>query len=157
METTVHLTNAGRVRLQYEATLPAPISAAWQRLRNFERCSCLDFFHRDVQLPGPPAPGLRFALPHRVFGLTIERHGEILRWREGRGWAFSDLSKKGPRRGFPHVFTAELEPLDEDRCRLDLTITGLWTARWLPRSWVRPWLRLNVHEIGTALARELSL
>lgn len=153
---SVQLSPEGRVRLAFQAELPVSVASAWDRLRDFERCACLDFFHRDVRLPGPPAPGMRFALPHQVLAVRLERLGEILRWREGRGWAFSDLSKRGPRHGFPHVFSVDLQPLGSGRCALSLRITGLWTARWWPRFVVRPWLRLNTVETGTALAREIT-
>jgi hypothetical protein len=86
-------------------------------------------------------PGVAIALEHRVFGVKFLRFGRLLRWREGRGYTFSDLSGRSEGRGFfPHVFDFAVEPsasAGEGVTRLIVGIRGLWTSR-LPR-WAGLW------------------
>jgi hypothetical protein len=80
---------------------------------------------------------------------------DALEWREGRSYAFSDLSWRGPRRGFPHVYRYALCDAAPGRCRLRVEVNGLWTARRLPRPLVRLWL-LWIHA-KTALSIRAAL
>jgi hypothetical protein len=80
-------------------------------------------------------------LEHAAFGFTSIRFGRLLRWDEGRGYAFSDLSARGPGRGFPHVFFVTVEPGEGARTWLRVRVRGRWTARWLPAVLRQWWLR----------------
>jgi hypothetical protein len=84
----------------------------------------------------------------------VERVGRILRWREldrstappGRppdrpaGYSFSDLSRRGPRHGFPHTFSYYLRPAGAESCKLEVVVRGRWTAWFVPRWIARLWL-----------------
>ncbi len=130
-----------RVTLAAEIELPMDSTTAWELMRDFRTFACLDVFHRRVELDGPsPGAGVGFLLHHGLAGIELARVGRILRWDEGRGYAFSDLSRRGPGHGFPHVYTYELLPLGPGRSRFVLGVRGRWTARRLPRVVVRLWL-----------------
>lgn len=145
-----------RVRLVRRVELPMTAAAAWHHLRDFGRFACMDLFHRRVEfLDGRGREGREFRLPHGLPGLEIIRHGRILQWREGRGYAFSDLSRHGPRRGFPHVYRYALFPRPGGRSIFHLEVTGLWTLRWLPRALVAAWLGLVLRKTARSIETAL--
>ena len=110
-------------------------------MRDFRRFACIDIFHRAVRMDGrEPRAGAEFVLEHGLAGFNVSRVGRILSWDDGRSYVFSDLSRRGPRAGFPHVYTYELIPGSVTSCRFRLGVRGLWTARLLPRFVVRSWL-----------------
>lgn len=143
--TRVTIDASWRVRAVGRVVLPLPAGEAWRLMRDWRRFLTDDPLHRSVAIvrsgprPGSPA-GTRIVIRHRVLGLGPDRIGRVLRWEEGRGYAVSDLSRRGPRRGFPHVCTYRLEPLGERECLLEFGARGLWTARWTPRWMARVWL-----------------
>lgn len=100
---------------------------------------------------------LPIRLSHRYMGLRFERVGRILSWREGIGYAFSDLTRRGPRAGFPHVFSFRLEPVDDGHCRLHVRVRGLWTARAIPRWLARLWLWWVFSHIPRSVEAELLM
>jgi hypothetical protein len=137
----VRVDRSWRVLLQHRFEVPLSREALWCEISDLERYARLDFFHRAVVLDaGEPAQGVALRLDHGGLGLGVSRVGRILRWDPGRGWAFSDLSRHDPLRGFPHVYEARILPVDREISVLELRITGRWTARWLPRPLVRLWL-----------------
>lgn len=122
---TIRATPDGRVTCR--AAIPLGVSAgrAWGQVRDFGRYASHDYFHHDVRVSGGvPRAGVALRLSHRFAGFRVERVGRILRWREGVGFAFSDLSRRGPRAGFPHVFALTLEPAGDARCVVRLTVRG---------------------------------
>jgi hypothetical protein len=143
----MHITIDERWRVRGEAsiTLPASSSAAWGQLRDWRRFLTIDPLHERIDLKSPahggPSPrGTTFTIRHRLLGIGPNRDGRLLTWREGRGYAISDLSRRGVHVGFPHICTYALYPLDEHRTRLDLGVRGVWTARWMPRLLIRAWI-----------------
>ncbi len=131
----------GRVDCRAAVPLSVPARGAWGQLRDFRRYASHDYFHADVRVAGGvPRAGAALGLSHRFGFVRVERTGRILRWREGCGWAFSDLSRRGPRVGFPHVFTAHVESAGPARSVLHLTVRGRWTAAWVPLWARRLWL-----------------
>ena len=113
----------------------------WGQLRDFRKYACKDPFHADLRIDrGVPRAGAAITLYHRYIGIRIRRVGRILIWREGSQFAFSDLSLRGPRCGFPHVMSCRIDPVDEQRCTITIRVRGLWTSRRLPRFIVRVWL-----------------
>ncbi len=68
------------------------------------------------------------------------RQGRLLRWREGEGYSFSDLSMKRPGRRFPHVYIYKVMKVDAMNSRVRIAVRGKWTARVWPRAVVRLWL-----------------
>lgn len=131
----------GAVTCAAQVNLPLSATAAWGQLRDFARYAQQDFFHADIEIEGDiPRSGAAIRLTHRYAGLSVCRHGRILTWREGVGYSFSDLSFRGPRAGFPHVFRYHLEQRGESACQLQITVRGLWTAQWIPRWAARLWL-----------------
>lgn len=129
------------VRLVGEFDLTFDAASAWLSLRDFHRFACQDMFHRSVVLNTPrPVAGASLVLDHRLLGIGFARVGRILHWHEGRSYAFSDLSRRDPRKGFPHIYIHTLDPIDAARCRFRLEVRGLWTARFLGRTLTRGWL-----------------
>ncbi|MCZ6786723.1 MAG: hypothetical protein O7E54_06110 [Planctomycetota bacterium] len=131
-----------RIDLPYD---PAPV---WAVVSNLPRFLTVDPFHERVE-----RRGRRLRLWHNAFGFRCLRVGRILHWHEGRGYAFSDLSLRGPRRGFPHVFFVTVEPRGCGGSCLVIRVRGKWTARWMPRFCVRAWLRFVVSEHARLLRR----
>jgi hypothetical protein len=132
------------VHLKIELVIDRPHADVWAMVRDLPRFSCIDPFHRRLILLQPEIKdGTEFAIEHGAFGFSFLRFGRLLRWQEGRGYALSDLSARGPRHGFPHVFCVEVVPVGSeplDRTLLRVEVHGKWTARWLPL-WVRKmWL-----------------
>jgi hypothetical protein len=141
-----------------DAALHIPLSGVcvWGQLRDFCRYAQQDFFHADIHIDGGvPRAGAALQLCHRYSGVRIERRGRILLWREGVGYSFSDLSHRGPRSGFPHVFSYRLQSLGEGTCRLHINVRGLWTARHLPRWCAWLWLWWVFSHIVRNIRREL--
>ena len=137
----VEIDRRWRVRLTTEFELPLDAPSAWLSLRDFRRFACQDIFHRKLELESAqPHAGAAFALEHGLLGLRVVRVGRVLYWHEGSSYAFSDLSRRGPRKGFPHIYTYRLTPVDDARCRFRLEVRGLWTLRSLGRPLIRLWL-----------------
>ena len=102
----------------------------------------------DTSVGRRPRAGAALAIRHRFLGFGVDRVGRILRWHEfdpadarPAGYSFSDLSARGPRHGFPHVFGYSLRPAgrNNDRCRLQVAVRGRWTApvpRWAAKLWL---------------------
>jgi hypothetical protein len=130
-----------RVRLALELVVPRPRAEVWALVANAPRFLCIDPFHARVVVLDPPLrPGASLALEHRAFGVRLWRFGRLLRWDEGRGYAFSDLSARGPRCGFPHVFFVTVTPAPGPAAAtvVRIEVRGRWTARWVP-----VWLRIS--------------
>jgi hypothetical protein len=134
-----------RVAASRELVLPLSAAAAWGQMRDFARFIAIDPLHTRVRV-GPPVPGRvgpagrPLVIPHRFLGLGPDRVGRVLRWEEGRGFAFSDLSRRGPRAGFPHICAYALRADGPGRCCLTVSARGVWTARWIPRWAAACWI-----------------
>jgi hypothetical protein len=130
------------VDLSIELDVPRPCREVWEVVADLPVFLCIDPFHAHVRILGPRLEvGVPLLLEHRAFGFTFPRFGRLLRWDEGRGYAFSDLSARGPGRGFPHAFFVTVEPGQGGNTRLRVRVRGRWTARWLPLWLGRWWLR----------------
>ncbi len=145
-------------RWYVDASIDVPLemaaSTAWGQMRDFQTFITIDPLHRRVRLVdrerlliSPAASaiessprGAQIVIEHRFCGIGPDRVGRIVHWREGRGFAFSDLSRRGERVGFPHVCGYELSAIDASRCTLTISARGRWTARWLPRFVAKYWL-----------------
>lgn len=144
---SIVIRDCGRVRARCELRVPLPASAVWGQMRDFRRFLTLDPLHVRVEEVRGSEPrgehwprGAEFLIEHRLLGLGAVRRGRVLSWKEGRGFAISDLSNRGARKSFPHVCTYEVVPEGEHASRLILGAAGRWTARWVPRPLVRAWL-----------------
>lgn len=149
----------GRVFLTTTLDVPCSVDRLWRMASDLPRFLTIDPFHARVTLMRPsPAVGVHLALAHRVLGLEIMRFGKLLRWREGQGYAFSDLSSRGPNVGFPHVFFVDVtpSPTDPASSRLTIQVKGKWTARWLPAPLIQLWLRTVCHLHARLLRVALS-
>lgn len=132
----------GAVDLSIEIAVPRPHAEVWPIVADLPRFGCIDPFHRRVILLNPPLKhGAALALEHGAFGVTFWRFGRLLKWREGECYAFSDLSARGCRHGFPHVFFVRVTADGPGKTRLEVRVRGKWTARltpgWLARCWLR--------------------
>ncbi|MDB5327872.1 MAG: hypothetical protein JWM57_3441 [Phycisphaerales bacterium] len=144
---TVRVT--ARRRVVCRAVVPLPLTArqAWGQLRDFHRYAAHDHFHAGFLIEGGvPQAGARLTIEHRYGPFRTRRVGRILRWREGEGFAFSDLSIGDARRAFPHVLRMSVGPTSEATCALTIAVTGRWTAptpRWIARLWLA-WVFLQI-------------
>ena len=133
---------AGRqVEVVISLTVAQSPEQLWEQVRDLPRFLTIDPFHDQVTLMrDEPAKGVDLVLSHNALGRRFFRFGKIIGWREGVGYTFSDLSPRGPRVGFPHVFMVKIEPI-EQHSRLTICIRGRWTSRvapvWLGRLWIR--------------------
>lgn len=138
-----------RGRVDASVTIDVPLSATtvWGQMRDIATFITIDPLHHRLRLEPdgmrtfPPPIGTRFVLEHRVLGIGPDRVGRILRWREGEGYAVSDLSRRGPGSGFPHVCVYRVEPVGPHASQVVVEARGRWTARWMPRWLTRAWLR----------------
>lgn len=132
----------GRIYLRGTLDLPLRVSVVWGQMRHFAHFITLDPFHVHIDIIDNQAEtAARLVIHHRFFLIHIIRVGHILKWREGQGYSFSDLSKRGPRVGFPHVFTYDVQSNGIDASRLSITVRGRWTANFLPQWAIKLWLR----------------
>jgi len=135
------------VDIVIELIVKRSAESLWQQIRDLPRFLTIDPFHEEIILMrDSPAVGVDLTLSHNAFGWRFLRFGRILAWRENSGYTFSDLSPRGPRTGFPHVFKVQIEPLPmpldgPPMSRLTIRVRGQWTSRlvpvWLGRLWIR--------------------
>lgn len=147
-----------RVNCRLELAVPISHSACWGQMRDVASFATMDPFHARVHLRTPaPQTGCRLVIEHRLGWLRLDRMGRILWYRERRGYAFSDLSGRGPTKGFPHVYVYEVRSVAPGESSLRVTVRGRWTARWLPRWAVRIWLRWVMAQIGTRIEHAMLM
>ncbi len=132
------------VKLRFDLEVPLGRNRLWERISDLETFLCIDPYHsKIIPMRRELKPGVDLALEHRVLAIRLLRFGRLLTWRERQGYSFSDLSARGPKRGFPHIFTVRIE---QDRAgslnwsRLVVEVKGKWTATWLPHWFRRLWL-----------------
>jgi hypothetical protein len=144
-------------RVVCEATLPLPMSSGvvWGQLRDFHSSAAHDPFHSSIHIQdGMPRQGASLLIEHRYAFFRTVRQGRIVWWKEGVGYSFSDLSRDNPTRGFPHVFSYRLMPIDAVRSKLLIRVTGRWTMpgpRWV--GWM--WLSLVFMLVATTVENRL--
>lgn len=169
----IEITPTGRVRAAHELRVPLPASTVWGQMRDVAWFLTRDPLHMRVQRldgAGPDAPwsSAPVRISHRFLGIGPDRVGRVLGWREGVGYAVSDLSRRPPGRrgqprGFPHIcwYKVVPEPKNETAggrgaCRLQLGVRGRWTARWVPRVLVRAWIALVLAHTALRLSDEFG-
>jgi len=137
--------------------VPRSQEELWKQISDLPHFLTIDPFHDQVTLMRDmPAVGVDLVLSHNAFGWRFLRFGRIIAWREGSGYTFSDLSPRGSKQGFPHVFMIDLQPVataSENRTttrlltRLSIRVRGRWTSSispgWVGRLWV--WLVCREH------------
>ena len=139
--TSVQVMPGGRVLCRAVVELPVSAGVAWGQLRDLRLFAAQDFFHEAVRVEaGGVRRGAALEIDHRFGPFAVTRVGRILQWEENVGYSFSDLSRRGPRHGFPHVYRYRLWGAGEG-CVVEVMIGGLWTARAVPKWMVRLWLR----------------
>jgi hypothetical protein len=140
----ISINSRWRVHAVSRLPLPLPAGAVWGQMRDVRRFLTVDPLHVSVEFPGLssalPEPGAPLTIRHRLLGIGVTRVGRLLTWREGRGYAVSDLSRAGARRGFPHVCAFEVTPVGPAESILSTSARGVWTATWIPRPLVYLWL-----------------
>jgi hypothetical protein len=143
----VRISSTNRVVCRATIQLPMSAGMTWGQLRDFRSSAMHDPFHAKIEIHGGlPVAGARLTILHRQLLWHTTRAGRILRWKEGSGFAFSDLSVRNPAEAFPHVLSYHLEAVDSARCKLHVFVGGRWTApiwRWLGRLWLW-WVFLHV-------------
>ncbi|MCX5660970.1 MAG: hypothetical protein NTW19_14795 [Planctomycetota bacterium] len=153
----VTLDRRWRVRLWVEVGLPIEARRVWLHVRRVERFATRDPFHWRVSLDGPARVGCAMVIEHRYAGWRVDRVGRILRWDEGRGYAFSDLSKRGPGVGFPHIYEYRVAATGAGSCMVIVRVRGTWTARAWPRWAVRLWLSGVALAIGKSIENHMLM
>jgi hypothetical protein len=142
-----------QVRADIQLTVARSAEELWEIVRDLPTFLTIDPFHESVTLMrDQPAVGVDVVLAHNAFGRRFFRFGRIVAWREKVRYTLSDLSARGPRVGFPHVFIVQIETLDgtvrdaAPNSQLTIRIRGRWTSRWIP-TWIgRWWIALICHE-----------
>ena len=124
-----------RVTCTAAVELPLSAGAAWGQLRHLPTSATHDPFHARVTV----GPGGSLVIEHRYVAFRTTRVGRVLWWREGIGFAFSDLNRRDPSAAFPHVLSYRLEPMGPAACRLHVRVGGRWTLPG-PRSVGHLWL-----------------
>ena len=157
----IHITDGWVVRAQGSVEVAAPASAVWGQMRDVDWFLTRDPLHARVQrTDGRDASAswerAEITISHRVMGLGPDRVGRVLAWKEGHGFAVSDLSRRGPGVGFPHVCAFRIQPRDERSCRVVVDIRGRWTARWMPRWTAKLWLRWVLSATESRLSADLA-
>src|SRR5262245_50767139 len=125
--TSVRVQPNWSVHAHLQMEIPLDANDMWREMRRFERFATIDAFHRKVELRGQKKPGTGITIIHGVGLLRLTRIGHILTWREGRGYSFSDMSKRGNKVGFPHIYTYDVEPVRDGVCVLKVDVRGKWT------------------------------
>jgi hypothetical protein len=135
-----------RVECEVRIALQMTARQAWGQLRDFHRYASHDHFHSGLAIADHiPRAGAALQIDHSYGPFRVRRVGRILAWREGKGYAFSDLSRHGPQRGFPHVMAIHVRD-HAGGCELTLRVTGRWTAptpRWMARLWLT-WVMASI-------------
>lgn len=167
-EATMRIEVDDKWRVTASSEIEAPISASqmWGQMRDWVRFATRDPLHARIRITSSPAGdamsagqavrGSTFVIEHRLFGIGPDRIGRMLVWREGSGFAFSDLSRRGVKVGFPHVCSYHVAALTEHSCRLHVSARGRWTARWMPRWMIHLWLRWVLLETGLRIRHEIN-
>ena len=123
---------------EHDIILPRSASYIWGQMRDWKWFMTRDPLHYQIDITNW---GRReMMIDHRFLGISIKRRARLLRWNEGSGFAFSDLSKRGNDCGFPHVCEYTLHPIDDHSCRLTIAARGKWTANWVPLFARKLWL-----------------
>ncbi len=149
-----------RVRAITWADVPLPASVVWGQMRGLRRFLTADPLHVGVTFADsanehfPPIGGA-LVIHHRMFGVAIDRVGKLLSWKEGVGFAVSDLSQRGKDVGFPHVCGYEAKAVDAGHSRITLSACGRWTARWVPRPVIKLWLWWVMAETRRSVEAEM--
>lgn len=141
-----------RVHVSASVCVPLSASAVWGQMRDFSWFTTLDPFHVRVRVIAPSyQPGAKLVIEHRFLGIGFKRVGRILKWTEGLGYCFSDLSASGIRNGFPHVYCYRVQSVDEHTTRISVSVRGRWTATLFPRWLIKLWLRFVMANAGARI------
>ena len=141
-----------RVHVSASVCVPLAASTVWGQMRDFSWFTTLDPFHVRVRVIAPRyAPGARLVIEHRFLGIGFQRVGRILKWTEGVGYSFSDLSAHGVRRGFPHVYDYRIQAVDKQTSCISVSVRGRWTATLFPRWFIKLWLRFVMAHAGARI------
>ncbi len=152
-----------RVNASHAFNLPLSASAVWGQMRDLLHFVSLDPLHVRLRFADEhdskpiPKPGDALVIEHRLCGLGPNRRSRLLRWREGRGYAISDLSQRGAHIGFPHVCMYDLQPVGTRTSRLTITARGKWTATRLPRWLVKAWLWWVLRATAARIRAEMMM
>lgn len=163
MRMQISLEPRGRVHATCEVALPLSAVAVWGQMRDFAGFCTMDPLHRRVLMrhranspSSADSPrGAELVISHRLLGIGPDRVGRVLTWREGRGYAFSDLSRRGRNTGFPHICWYDLRPAGDDCSVLTIGARGIWTARVVPPVFVRWWLGFVLRETARGIRRRM--
>ncbi len=153
---------AWRVHAESTMELACSSKTAWGQMRDWRRFLTLDPLHKRLHVEGGPndparPKGQSITISHRLLGMGPDRVGRVLTWREERGYAISDLSRRGPRAGFPHICTYEVVPVLPTTCKLRVGVRGVWTARYIPRFMARAWIAWVLHMTEQRIRLEFEL
>lgn len=137
-----------RVRVAVSIDVPLSASIVWGQMRDFAWFTTLDPFHAGVHvIEHSYHTGADIVIDHQFLGIRLQRVGRILKWTEGSGYCFSDLSKRGVRAGFPHVYRYEVQSVGDQASRINVSVRGRWTATISPRWLVNLWLRFVMSQV----------
>ena len=149
------------VNAEASVVIGTPAGAVWGQMRDVEWFLTRDPLHAQVRRTDGAGPAASWAgapvvVSHRLLGLGPDRVGRVLAWKEGRGFAVSDLSLRGVGVGFPHVCAFRVEAVDAASSRVVVTVRGRWTARWMGRPLATIWLRWVLGATDARLRGDLA-
>jgi hypothetical protein len=135
------------IRMRFELNVPTELDDVWDEISNLSDFTCIDPFHTRVKVMSRQlTKGADLALEHSAFGCRFFRFGRLLRFQSHCGYTFSDISRHGCRVGFPHVFMIDVESSDVASTILSVEVRGRWTARWVPVTLGKLWLKFVCRE-----------
>ncbi len=155
------------VRMTMKVQSDEDAATVWRRVSQLEDFLTLDPFHyRIVLTRRQPAAGVDVVLHHNAFGLRFMRFGKILYWRpwNGRqtannanaaGFAMSDLSQRGSKTGFPHVFFVEVSSREGGGSTLTIRVRGRWTSWLIPPVLANIWMAYVGYDHARLLSKAL--
>jgi hypothetical protein len=148
------------VRLVLELDVPVSKKRLWEFVSDLRTFLVTDPYHRRIiSMRKPLSPGDHLAIEHGLLGVSFFRFGRLLGWSEGSGYSFSDLSARGPRCGFPHIFEVAVEAsrgAPRECSRLRIEVKGRWTAMLVPAVLRQWWLNFTCRRHLRLLHRKLE-
>lgn len=157
----IEINHRNKVDASASIDLNLSTSVIWGQMRDISHFLTIDPLHFRVRVEGQenhlPTVGTDLIIEHRFLGLGPDRRSRVLRWREGEGYAVSDLSKRGTHCGFPHVCVFELMATSETTSRLLIAARGRWTATWIPKWMIRLWLWWVLKSTAIHITRHFEL
>jgi len=141
-----------KVEIGLSINVPLNRKKLWNIISNLEKFLVVDPLHKRVIIGNDQ----EIILEHQVLWYRFLRIGKILYWDEGYGYAFSDISSRGSKKGFPHVFYINITSENEETSKLNIRVKGKWTEKLIPKVLKQLWVKNICREHSLLLLSYLS-